>query len=225
MRLLLARHARTASNAAALLDTAAPGPDLDDVGLLEAAALVERLAGHPIEAVYVSELVRTAQTAAPFVRTVGIPHQVLRGLAEISGGEDEATAELGRYIAALRSWGEGNPAVRIPGGESGQEFFDRFDGAIRSIVAAGHRTALVISHAAAIRAWAGAVMPQVHVLLGMRTLPNTAVIVADGDPDDGWTLVGIEFPDATVLEARQTAIPPSAGHSPVEREQGSGPHL
>ena len=180
----------------ALLDTAAPGPDLDDVGLIEAAALAERLAGHPIEAVYVSELVRAGQTARPFVEASGIAARSLPGLAEISGGEDEATAELSRYIAALRSWGEGDPSVRIPGGESGEEFFARFDSAIRTIVAAGHGTALVISHAAAIRAWSGAVMPQVHTLLGMRTLPNTAVIIAEGDPEAGWHLVGIEFPDA-----------------------------
>ena len=204
MRLLLARHARTASNAAALLDTAAPGPDLDEVGIVEAAALAERLAGHPIEAIYVSELVRTSQTAEPFVRTLGMRQQVLAGLAEVSAGDDEMSAELSRFIEALRSWGEGDPTVRIPGGESGEEFLERFGGAISSIADAGHDTVLVISHGAAIRAWAGHVMPQVHTLLGSTGLPNTAVIVAEGDPDAGWHLVGIEFPDAAGVDATVT---------------------
>jgi probable phosphoglycerate mutase len=210
VRLLLARHARTPSNAAALLDTAAPGPDLDDVGLIEAAALAERLAGHSIDAVYVSDLVRAVQTAEPFVRSLGVTHQVMPGLAEVSGGDDEMTAELTRFDTALRSWGEGDPSVRIPGGESGQEFFDRFDGAIAAIADAGHATVLVISHGAAIRAWAGHVMPQVHTLLGTRALPNTAVIVADGDPESGWNLVGIEFPAEEDLQA-QPAGPSQGG--------------
>ena len=68
----------------------------------------------------------------------------------------------------------------------------------------------MISHGAAIRAWAGHVMPQVHTLLGTRALPNTAVIIADGDPESGWNLVGIEFPAAEDLQA-QPAGPSQGG--------------
>ncbi len=45
MRLLLARHARTASNVAALLDTAPPGPELDAYGHAQAL----RLAAHTLK--------------------------------------------------------------------------------------------------------------------------------------------------------------------------------
>ena len=194
MRLLLARHARTASNVAALLDTAPPGPELDLVGRAQATALAERLAGQRIGGVYSSDLVRAVQTGVPAVRAFGVAAAELSQLREIGAGEDEMSADLQRYLTALRSWGEGDHRVRIPGGEDGAEFLERFGDGIRAVAEAGHEAALVISHGAAIRTWAGFAMPQVHVALGARGMPNTTVIVADGDPDSGWTLRGIDLP-------------------------------
>ncbi|MFT3833982.1 MAG: histidine phosphatase family protein [Micropruina sp.] len=196
MRLLLARHARTASNVAALLDTAPPGPELDVVGMAQAATLAERLAGQRIEAVYSSDLVRAVQTGVPTVRAFGVPHHELIQLREIGAGEDEMSPHLQRYVMALRSWGEGDHGVRIVGGEDGAEFLDRFSDGIGRVAAGGHDVALVVSHGAAIRTWAGFAMPEVHRILGAGGLPNTTVIVADGDPDNGWTLRGIDFPAA-----------------------------
>ena len=62
MRLYLVRHGRTPSNVARLLDTAVPGADLDAVGLAQADTLVERLAGHRVDAVYASDLVPDTAT-------------------------------------------------------------------------------------------------------------------------------------------------------------------
>lgn len=179
---------------AALLDTAPPGPELDAVGLAQAAALADRLSGQRIGAVYSSDLVRAVQTGLPAVRTFGVPHHELAQLREIGAGDDEMSPDLQRYVLALRSWGEGHHGIRIPGGEDGAEFLERFDAGIRRVAEAGHRAVLVVSHGAAIRTWAGFVMPQVHAELGRRGLPNTTVIVADGDPDAGWSLRGIDFP-------------------------------
>ncbi|MFT4216137.1 MAG: histidine phosphatase family protein [Micropruina sp.] len=194
MRLLLARHGRTASNVAALLDTAPPGPELDAIGHAQAAALARRVAGQRLGAVYTSDLIRAVQTAAPTVRSFGVPHRELPELREIGAGDDEMSAELQRYVRALRLWGEGDHGVRIPGGEDGAEFLERFGAGIRNIAEDGHDTVLVVSHGAAIRTWAGFVMPVVHLAFGSGGLPNTTVIVADGDPDSGWTLRGIDLP-------------------------------
>lgn len=194
MRLLLARHGRTASNVAAVLDTAPPGPELDLVGRAQAVALAERVAGQRIGGVYTSDLLRAVQTAAPAVRAFGVGTRELVQLREIGAGEDEMSAELVRYVTALRSWGEGDHGVRIVGGEDGTEFLERFSDGIRRVAEDGHDVALVVSHGAAIRTWAGFVMPQVHQALGAGGMPNTTVIVADGDPDSGWSLRGIDLP-------------------------------
>lgn len=212
--LLLTRHGRTASNVAALLDTAPPGPDLDEVGRHQAEALVDRLGGYPIEAVYSSDLVRAVQTAQPFAAARELPLTQLPELREISGGDDELSPDLRRYIEALRAWGSGDPSVRIPGGETGTEFLARYEAAIRRVAEEGHSTALLVSHGAAIRTWTTAVMPQVHAEFeAVRGIPNTTVIVAEGEPGGAWELRRIDFPEPdpedgfTALAAQQQGDP------------------
>jgi probable phosphoglycerate mutase len=188
MRLILVRHGRTASNVGFLLDTAEPGADLDEGGLEQAASLVERLSHHQIDAVYVSTLVRTQQTAGPIAHHRGLELQVLPGLREISAGEDELSTDSTRYIGTLMAWGSGDPEARMPGGENAYEFLTRFDAAIDTIAASGNEVVMVVSHGAALRVWAMARVPGFIEALGRGHLDNTGVIVVDGSPAEGWEL-------------------------------------
>lgn len=188
MRLILVRHGRTASNVDFLLDTAEPGADLDESGLAQAAALVERLSHHEIEAVFTSTLVRTQQTARPVAAARGLELEVLPGLREISAGDDELSADATRYITTLIAWGKGDPDARIPGGENAHEFFARFDDAIGRIAAAGREVVMIVSHGAALRVWSMARVAGFAEALGRAHLDNTGVIVVDGSPEDGWQL-------------------------------------
>lgn len=188
MRLILVRHGRTASNVGFLLDTAEPGADLDQGGLEQAASLVERLSHHEIEAVFVSNLVRTQQTAGPVAKARGLELAVLPEVREISAGEDELSADATRYIGTLIAWGEGDLERRIPGGENAHEFFVRFDGAIEAIAASGYDVVMVVSHGAALRVWSMARVDGFTEALGKHHLDNTGVIVVDGSPAEGWKL-------------------------------------
>ncbi|MFT4108196.1 histidine phosphatase family protein [Propionicimonas sp.] len=201
MRLILVRHGRTTSNVGFLLDTAAPGADLDETGREQAAGLIERLAGYPIEAVYTSNLVRTQQTAAPLARERGLPLTVLPGLREVSAGDDEMSPDSTRYIGTMIAWREGDLAARVPGGESATEFMARFDAAIGEVAAAGHAVAMVVSHGAALRTWATVSVPGFDEALGKGHFGNTGVLVVDGEPghwefrslDGVLTYEGVEF--------------------------------
>jgi probable phosphoglycerate mutase len=188
MRLILVRHGRTASNVGFLLDTAEPGADLDDGGLEQAASLVERLSHHKIDAVYVSNLVRTQQTARPVAAARGLELQVLPELREVSAGDDELSADATRYIGTLVAWGKGDLEARIPGGENAHEFMARFDAAIDTIAATGDEVVMVVSHGAALRVWSMVRVKGFTDALGRAHLDNTGVIVADGSPADGWEL-------------------------------------
>lgn len=198
MRLILVRHGRTASNVGFLLDTAEPGADLDEGGLEQAASLVERLSHHEIEAVYVSNLVRTQQTARPVAQARGLELQVLPELREVSAGEDELSADSTRYIGTLVAWGRGDLDTRIPGGENAHEFMTRFDAAIEKIAASGREVVMVVSHGAALRVWSMVRVKGFVEALGKAHLDNTGVIVADGSPADGWELA--ELIGARVFE-------------------------
>ncbi|MGC3995923.1 MAG: histidine phosphatase family protein [Propionicimonas sp.] len=192
MRLILVRHGRTTSNVGFLLDTAAPGADLDETGREQAEGLVERLAGFPIEAIYTSNLVRTQQTAAPLARRLGLGYTVLPGLREVSAGDDEMSADATRYIGTMVAWHGGDVDARVPGGENATEFLARFDAAIDEVAAADHAVAMVVSHGAALRTWATARVPGFDEALGKGHLENTGIIIADGAPDAGWTLVELD---------------------------------
>ncbi|MFZ1411160.1 MAG: histidine phosphatase family protein [Micropruina sp.] len=197
MRLLLVRHGQTRSNVAMVLDTMHPGAGLDETGLEQAQALVERLAELPIDAIYVSDLPRTAQTATPLAVLRGLELTVLPGLREIQAGEDEMSPDWLRYVSTLRAWWEGDPGAKIPGGEDAHQFLERFDAAIDQIVLAGHDHVVVVSHGAALRVWTEHRIPGFNALVGHQGLPNTTVIVAEGHPETGWSLVSVDFPDAS----------------------------
>ena len=74
MRLLLIRHAQTPANVRGELATARPGPGLTDLGLQQAAGVVQALSGERIDAVgYLIGVGawsdRTADALEPLVRT------------------------------------------------------------------------------------------------------------------------------------------------------------
>lgn len=187
MRLLLIRHAETTANAQRLLDTAPPGADLTDVGRDQAEGLADTLAETPLDAIYVSDLVRTHQTAAPLAARRGLVPIERPGAREIQAGEFEMAEGPGwqPYLAVLYRWADGEADARIPGGESGTEVMDRFDAVVAE--AAQHESAAIISHGAMIRAWTGARAGNVdRAFVADTRLHNTAVIVLEGDPEAGW---------------------------------------
>ena len=197
MRLLLMRHGQTHANVTGALDTAHPGADLTDLGRAQASAAAQALADVRIDAVHVSSRVRTHQTAAPTAEDRGLAPVEVDGLEEIDAGDFEMRSDhdaVAGYIGSVAAWLQGDLGHRMPGGETGEEFLDRYDAAIRRIVEAGrdagHEAVLVVSHGAALRTWASTrILPHPDAPPATEPLHNTALIVLEGDPDDGWRLV------------------------------------
>lgn len=192
MRLLLMRHGQTHANVSGALDTAHPGLDLTDLGATQATAAMQALTGEHLDAIYVSSRVRTHQTAAPLSRARSLRPVELDGLEEIQAGELEMRRDhdaVHGYISTVAAWLEGHLDVRMPGGETGHEFLERYDTAVRRIVRAGHDAALVVSHGAALRTWtASRMLPGSGAPAVTEPLHNTALIVLEGDFDAGWKL-------------------------------------
>lgn len=193
MRLLLVRHGQTTSNVGHQLDTDVPGADLTELGRTQAQAVPAALADEAIDALYVSDLVRTSQTAAPLAQAVGLEPRVRGGLREISAGDVEMRSDeeaVDAYLGTIFAW-DVEPDRRVPGGESGTEVFARFD----EVVAEAHAehpdgTVVMVSHGAMIRAWAAARADNVDLdYAGEHWLPNTGLVALEGDPGRGWTVV------------------------------------
>jgi probable phosphoglycerate mutase len=114
-------------------------PALSPEGRLQAEKVCARLAGEEIDAVYVTSLRRTAQTAEPLVRVLGLDPVVDRDLREVFVGEWEGgllrmkLAEQGpvaRRLSAEQRWDV------IPGAEPAEAFSRRVRGAVERIAAA-----------------------------------------------------------------------------------------
>jgi probable phosphoglycerate mutase len=187
------RHGQTHANVSGELDTAHPGVDLTDLGRAQALAASRALAHEHLDAVYVSSRVRTHQTAAPTADARSLPLTQLDGLEEVQAGDFEMRSDhdaIAGYINSVAAWLEGDLGHRMPGGESGEEFLERFDAAVRTIVQAGHDAALIVSHGAALRTWISTRMePDPSAPPATQPLHNTALIVLDGDFDAGWRMV------------------------------------
>jgi 2,3-bisphosphoglycerate-dependent phosphoglycerate mutase len=114
-------------------------PALHPNGQAQAQAVAERLRGTRIDAIYVTTLQRTAQTAAPLAARLGLTPQVEPDLREVFLGDWEAglfrkmVAE--NHPIARQMWEQERWDV-IPGAEPAGEFAGRVGGAITRIAAA-----------------------------------------------------------------------------------------
>ncbi|MBO1269548.1 histidine phosphatase family protein [Arthrobacter cavernae] len=214
MRLLLIRHGQTPGNVLGQLDTAFPGPGLTELGQRQAEALPGAMADEPIEAIYTSTLLRTQLTAAPLAKAKGLDPVVLDGVHEIEAGALEKKTDHEshvRYMSTVFAWADGNLGVRMPGAFDGHAFFARFDASVARVAAAGHATAAIVSHGAAIRCWAGRRAEDIDTLFAeTHQLPNTGIVVLEGDPGSGWKVLRWdEVPVGGLAMAEPTAEDPT----------------
>ncbi|MFC9326175.1 histidine phosphatase family protein [Kitasatospora sp. NPDC057015] len=234
MRLLLIRHGETFSNLRRLLDTALPGAALTPLGLRQAAALPAALAGEDVDALYVSTLVRTQQTAAPLAAARGLEPLVRGGLRELSAGDlelrgDDAAAEL--YMRTAFAWSAGDTGLRMPGGENGVEALARLDAVMAEAAGSGAGTVAMVSHGAAIRMWTAARAENVDVpFAAAHPLDNTAVVVLEGTPEEGWKALSwmgapiggpVRADHRADSPAGRPVTPPPVGPPPVSPPPGA----
>lgn len=148
---LLVRHGQTAPMSTGDYPRTESGqgdPELSERGHRQAAAVGERLAGSGIEAIYVSSLIRTHQTAAPLVERTGLTPAVLPELREVQLGDWEG-GEFRRRLEQkdprmleLMSTGRWSLA---PGGEDDGAFAERVRTGLLAVQAAhaGQRVAVI----------------------------------------------------------------------------------
>jgi len=156
---LLVRHGKTPTTGK-VLPGRAVGLHLSDEGRAQAEAVAERIAAlrtgdrpGPV-AVYASPLERTAETAKPIARKLGLRVRTERGLLECdfgqwTGARLNALAKKPEW-AKVQRWPSG---FRFPGGESFLEMQARITSAISRLVALHPgETVVAVSHADPIKA-------------------------------------------------------------------------
>jgi len=147
--ILLVRHGQSQAYVHGTLFALIDGqgdPPLSAEGEAQARRVCARLSGLGVDAIYVSTMVRTAQTAAPLADAAGLTATVEAGLREVHLGDWEGGV-FRKNVA------EGHPTAArmlaeerwdvIPGAEPADAFASRVRGAIQRIAAAhpGQRVA------------------------------------------------------------------------------------
>ena len=173
----LARHGQTAYNAEGRFQGHLPVP-LDATGREQAAALAEVAAQVELTTLWVSPLLRAAQTAEVVARRIGLTPRVDRRFAETDTGD-----WTGRSFAEVRAedpdgfrrFEVSDPDFRYPGGESFAEQSERIADGLADLRRHPEALpALVVCHRGVIR---------------------LALAAAEGDPQAG----GREIPNAALV--------------------------
>jgi probable phosphoglycerate mutase len=182
-------------------------PPLDPAGHEQAERLADRLAGEHIDAIYVTTLRRTVETAAPLARRLGIEPRVERDLREVFLGEWEggvlrmkAAAHDPAFVQAM----EEQRWDAIPGAEPMGAFSERVWAGLNRIVAAHpDERVVVVSHGGVIgQLLADAAGARPFAFIGADNASISHVVVHDG------RIVLRRYNDTTHLEPHFTVAAP-----------------
>jgi probable phosphoglycerate mutase len=160
-------------------------PPLADEGEREAELVGDRLAVEPVEAIYVSGLRRTVQTAAPLAKRLGLTPAVEPGLREVRLGDWEGGAfrirvaenhELARRMWETQRWDA------IPNAESTEDLAARVRASVERIAAAHpDQRVAVFTHGGVIgQLVAMAVGSEPFAFIGADNASITQLVVAGG---------------------------------------------
>ncbi len=154
-KIYLIRHGQTDFNLQGIVQGSGVDSSLNDMGRAQAHAFFEKYGSVSFDKIYTSALKRTTQSINKFLE-LGIPHETLEGLNEISWGTNEGQKitpdEDAYYHWMLQQWQSGNTSLRIKGGESPDEVAARQQPVIDKINQ--HRqdeTILICMHGRAMR--------------------------------------------------------------------------
>lgn len=156
MRIYLIRYGQTASNARRIFDSGPPDAHLSDLNRKQTAGLVGAFCGVRLDAIYVSSLHRTGETAESLTLSRDIGPVEPGGLWEIkagfwkSGSDEPACRDCS---GAVQQWFSGRLEKRMGGGITRADVFEWCDAAIDSTEASGAHTAAAVDYGAAIGLW------------------------------------------------------------------------
>jgi broad specificity phosphatase PhoE len=154
-KVYLVRHGQTDFNLKNIVQGSGVDTDLNELGRNQAAMFYETYKNVPFDKVYTSALKRSQQSVQKFL-DLGIPHDALAGLNEISWGTKEGhrvtPEEDAYYHYMLEQWRLGNTYLKIEGGESPEDVVLRMKPAVDYIMNRDtEKTILVCMHGRAIR--------------------------------------------------------------------------
>lgn len=187
VKLFLVRHAESEANRDHVIACSIPGPELTDLGRLQAETLADRFKDADIQAIYHSRMIRTKQTATPLSEQLGLTMAELDGLHEVNLGDLDQRADVEAYELMdelATNWNKhGTLDLARPTGESGADVVKRMTAdldRIRQAHADSDGAVVVVAHGLCLRTAAQRWADGASLDFAFRNLlPNTAIIEID----------------------------------------------
>jgi probable phosphoglycerate mutase len=139
IRLFIARHGETDYNKKGLLQGRGVDAPLNQTGIEQARHLATYLQQYRAKKLVSSSMIRAWQTASYAEEKSGLKTIRHSGLDEMDFGDYEGTSfeEVADELKKInRAWKSGDVTLRIPGGESPRDVFERADQAAREYLQA-----------------------------------------------------------------------------------------
>ena len=136
-KIYIVRHGETDNNKNGLIQGRGIHASLNETGRMQAEALGSFFQGRRLDAIAVSSLQRTHQTARPVAEMKQLPLHEYADLDEMDYGvlEGSSVYDTNEYMNQLKEqWEEGHTDTPISGGESPQQVFDRATGRIGELI-------------------------------------------------------------------------------------------
>lgn len=171
------RHGQSSWNAAGLLQGQAAGVELSVTGHEQARQVADQLAGHPIDAVYSSDLRRAVATAAVIAEPHHLDVRLEAGLREraygfLEGRSSAAAVELAGDV----DWTD--PDARPGDGESLRDVHSRVGSTVRRLSDAHPDSSVIlVSHGDTIRVLLACVAGLGPEAIAWRDVPNGSVTI------------------------------------------------
>ena len=126
--LYIIRHGETELNKKGIVQGRGINSDLNEKGIAQGNAFFDHYKHLKFDKIYTSTLKRTHQTVANFIEA-GLPWEQLDGLDELAWGEYEGLATTPKLRSGFRklieAWNAGHFDIRLNGGESPLDVYDR----------------------------------------------------------------------------------------------------
>lgn len=170
IHVFVARHGETEFNRKGMLQGRGIDAPLNDTGRSQAQRLADYLTHYEATSIISSSLTRAWQTASFYEEKTDLTVQKNKDLDEMDFGDFEGVSmkEISHELNDLQNgWKNGDVSLKIPGGESPQEVFERANTAARTYInGAETQTIMLFIHGRLIRIllseWLGYGLKNMH---------------------------------------------------------------
>jgi probable phosphoglycerate mutase len=150
----IVRHGQTDYNLKGIVQGRGVDSVLNETGRQQAAAFYAAYGHIPFDIVYTSSMMRTRETVKDFLVN-GYRHEQHADLDEIDWGIYEGVAHdpvmHERYLSIIDQWRNNKLHIRIDGGESAADLYQRIDKFVAKLRVAPYEKSLICSHGRSIR--------------------------------------------------------------------------